>query len=68
MWNAQSGTFIHLWPGMDGPTETLQGRTSLRVVSIIETVHVDVPAGMLRGGGCFGSGFDGMVFGWLMLS
>jgi hypothetical protein len=46
---------------MGGPTETLQGRTNLHVVSIIETVQVDVPVGMLRAGSGFGSGFDDMI-------
>ena len=46
---------------MGGPTEILQGSTSLHVVSMIETVHVDVPVGMLRGGSGFGSGFGGMI-------
>ena len=46
---------------MGGPTETLQGSTNLHVVSIIETVHVDVPVGILRGGCAFGSEFDGIT-------
>lgn len=61
MRKAQSGTFIHLWPAIGGPTEMLQGRTSLQVVSMIDTVHVDVPFGMFRGGNGFTSGFDAIV-------
>ena len=39
----------------------LQGKTNLQVVSIIETVHVDVPGGMLSGGSGVGSGFEVMI-------
>lgn len=61
MWKAQTGTFIHLWPEMGGPTEMAQGRTREQVVSIIEMAHVEVPFGMFSGGRGFGNGFEGIV-------
>jgi hypothetical protein len=46
---------------MGGPTETKVGRTREQVVFIIETVQVEVPDGMFKGGTGFGCGFEVIV-------